>query len=185
LEVVPLNRAHLEGAVALHRATRPLCYRGQTGKAVLRAFYDAYANRDFPVGTAALEGGEIVGVMCGATDPTGPARWLRRRRRWRSLCPRLAGGANMALGGWDVAALAQAAGDIERPAFIIAATSAGKAAREVLAALTGAFAAAAASRGATHVVAPSGAPDERLIEAGFERAGARGNGLLVAYVKKL
>jgi hypothetical protein len=184
LNVVPLNRAHLEGAVALHRATRPLCYRGKTGRAVLRAFYDAYANRDFTVGTAALEEAEVVGVMCGTTDPTGPARWLWRRRRWRSLWPRLAGGAKMALGGWDVATLAQAAGDIERPAFLLAA-AVEQPAEEGWAALTGAFAAAAASRGATHVVAPSGAPDERLIEAGFERAGERGNGLLVAYVRRL
>jgi hypothetical protein len=185
LNVVPLNRAHVVEAVALHRATRPWCYRGKTGRAVLGAFYDAYANRDFTVGTVALEEGQVVGVMCGATDPTGPARWLRERRRWRSLCSWLAGGVNVALGGWDVGALARAAGDIERPAFLVSAAMTEKAAKEGLTALSGAFAAAAASRGATHIVAPSAAPDERLVEAGFEPGAAPGNGSLVAYVRGL
>ena len=96
---VPLNRSHLKGAVGLHRASRPWCYRGKDAAFVLRAFYDACANRDHTVGTAGLEGEEVVGVACGTTDPAAPAAWLRKRRPWRSLAARVAGGADMALGG--------------------------------------------------------------------------------------
>jgi hypothetical protein len=185
LKTLPLNRAHVKGAVALHRATRPWCYRGKTGRGVLRAFYDAYANRDFTVGTVALEDG-VAGVMCGATDPAGAARWLRRRKRWRSLWPRLAGGADMALGGWDAATLARAAEGLERPAYLVAAATAEELAEDSLAALGDAFAAATASRGATHIVAPSAAPDERLATAGFEtvKADTAGEGFAL-YVRIL
>jgi hypothetical protein len=161
-----------------------LCYRGKAAKTVLRAFYDAYANRDFTVGTVALEEGDVVGVMCGATDRAGPARWLRQRRRWRSFWPRLAGGGDMALGGWDAATLARAAEGFERPAYLVAAAAGGLAGGD-LAVLSDGFTAAVASRGATHIVAPATAPDERLERAGFEPAGAEGGGALVVYVKKL
>jgi hypothetical protein len=163
-----LNRAYVKGAVELHRATRPWCYRGKAGRGVLRAFYDAYANRDFTVGTVALEDG-VTGVMCAATDPEGAALWLSRRKRWRSLWPRLTGGADMALGGWDAATLAQAAEGFYRPAFLVAAATAENVTGDGLAALGDAFAAATASRGVTHIVAPSAAADERLGFAGFEK----------------
>ncbi|HUV87157.1 MAG TPA: hypothetical protein VMX79_08595 [bacterium] len=186
MKTLPLNRAHVKGAVALHRATRPWCYRGKTARSVLRAFYDAYANRDFTVGTVALEEEGVAGVMCGATDPAGPARWLRRRRRWRSLRPRLVGGADMALGGWDAVTLARAAEGLERPSYLVAAATAEELTEDGLAALSDAFAAATASRGATHIVAPSAAPDERLAIAGFEtvKADIAGEGFAL-YVRKL
>jgi hypothetical protein len=184
LKTMPLNRAHVRRAVALHRATRPWCYRGKTARSVLRAFYDAYANRDFTVGTAALEGEDIVGVMCGATDPAGPARWLRRRRRWRSFWPRLAGGPDMALGGWDAAVLTGAAEGCERPVYLVAAATSEDLTEDGLAALRGAFAAAAASRGAAYIVAPAAAPDERLELAGFEKLDGGVEGLVI-YVRKL
>lgn len=185
MKTFPLNGAHVRGVVALHRATRAWCYRGKAAKTVLRTFYDAYANRDFTVGTVALEEEDVVGVMCGATDRAGPARWLRQRRRWRSFWPRLAGGADMALGGWDGGTLARAAEGFERPVYLVAAATAEGLAGDGLAALSDAFTAAVASRGATHIVAPAAAPDERLERAGFEPAGAEGGGALVIYVKKL
>jgi hypothetical protein len=186
LQTLPLNRAYVKGAVALHRATRPWCYRGKAGRGVLRAFYDAYANRDFTVGTVAVEKGDVAAVMCGATDLAGAAWWLSRRRRCRALWPRLVGGADMALGGWDAATLAGAAEGLERPAYLVAAATAEDVTEEGLAAVGGAFAAAAASRGITHVVAPSGAPDERLGLAGFEKLAAGGTPEeFVFYVRKL
>jgi hypothetical protein len=55
-----------------------------------------------------------------------------------------------------------------------------------LVALSGAFAAATASRGAMHIVAPGAAPDERLAITGFEtdKEGTEGEGF-VLYVRKL
>lgn len=174
MKTLPLNRAYVKGAVTLHRTTRPWCYRGKAGRGVLRAFYDAYANRDFTVGTVALDEERVAGVMCGATDPAGAARWLSRRKRWRFLWPRLMGGADMALGGWDAATLVRAAEGLERPAYLVAAATAEDLTEDGLAALGDAFAAATASRGATHIVAPSAAPDERLERAGFEKTDAGG-----------
>jgi hypothetical protein len=59
-------------------------------------------------------------------------------------------------------------------------------AEDSLAALGDAFAAATASRGATHIVAPSAAPDERLATAGFEtvKADTAGEGFAL-YVRIL
>jgi hypothetical protein len=120
LKIVPLNQSHAGKVAALHRATRPWCYRGKDAKAVLRAFYDAYANRDYTVGTVAVEEGGVVAAACGTTDLEGPARWLKRRRRWRSLWPRLVGGADMALGGWNAAALARVPAGAARPGYLLA-----------------------------------------------------------------
>ena len=176
MNVVPLNGSHLAGIVALHRATRPWCYRGKDAKGVLRAFYDAYANRDYTVGTVAVEEGGVVAAACGTTDLEGPARWLRRRRRWRSLWPRLVGGADMALGGWDGAALARASAGFGRPGYLLAAATAGGLTDADVADVFAAFAAAMASRGAACICAPTATADERLVKAGFElgRGGSTG-----------
>gem|GEM_PF-1836700 len=189
MKIVPLNESHVRKVVALHRATRPWCYRGKDAKAVLGAFYDAYANRDYTVGTAALlEGGSVVGVICGTTDLEGPARWLRRRRRWRSFWPRLAGGADMALGGWKAAALAGAPAGAARPGYLLAAVTADGLADADVASAFSAFGAAMASRGAACICAPTAAPDERLVKVGFELArggpASADNGFVV-YVRRL
>jgi hypothetical protein len=168
LKVVPLNRSHLRGAVELHRSTRPWCYRGKNARRVLRAFYDAYANRDYTVGTAALEGASVVGVACGTTDLAAPARWLAGRRPWRSLCARMTGGADMASGGWDAAALARASADARRPGYFVAAATADALGEDDIGAIFDAFAASLASRGVSRVFAPAAAPDERLARVGFE-----------------
>lgn len=169
MKTVPLNRSHLKGAVELHRAARPWCYRGRDAAYVLRAFYDAYANRDYTVGTAGLEGGRVAGVACGTTNPAGPAEWLRRRRPWRSWAARVAGGTGMALGGWgrEVFADAEAQG---RVAYLLAAVTAEGLSEGDVATLFDFFAAAAASRGASRIYAPAAAPDERLLKVGFEPA---------------
>jgi hypothetical protein len=168
LKVVPLNRSHLRGAVELHRSTRPWCYRGKNARRVLRAFYDAYANRDYTAGTAALEGASVVGVACGTTDLAAPARWLARRRPWRSLCARVTGGADVALGGWDAAALARASADTPRPGYLLAAATADALSEDDVGAMFDAFAASLASRGVSRVFAPAPAPDERLARVGFK-----------------
>ena len=167
MKTVPLNRSHIRGAVELHRAARPWCYRGKNAAFVLRAFYDACANRDFTVGTAALEGKKVVGVVCGATDLAAPAAWLKSRRPWRSFGARLFGGPDTALGGWAPDALAT---DIRegRPIFLLAATTADGLNEGDIEKLFDAFAAAASSRGARRIVAPASAPDERLLKVGFE-----------------
>jgi hypothetical protein len=168
LKIVPLNRSHLRGAVELHRSTRPWCYRGKNARCVLRAFYDAYANRDCTVGTAALEGASVVGVACGTTNAAAPARWLAGRRRWRSLCARITGGADMASGGWDAAALARASADVRRPGYFVAAVTADALNENDVGAIFDVFAASLASRGVSRVFAPAAAPDERLALVGFE-----------------
>ena len=169
MKTVPLNRSHLKGAVELHRAARPWCYRGGNARYVLRAFYDAYANRDYTVGTAGLEGKEVVGLACGTTDAAAPAEWLKRRRPWRSLAARVAGGANMALGGWnrEVFTAAEAQG---RAAYLLAAVAAEGLSEGEVATMFDYFAAAASSRGASRIYAPAAAPDERLQKVGFEPA---------------
>jgi hypothetical protein len=167
MRLVPLNRSHLGGAAALHRDGLVWGYRGKRGKGVLRRFYDAYANRDYSVGTAALEGAEVVGVVCGTTDPGAPAKWLKRRRPWRSLGPRLFGGADMATAGWNPAALA-GAGIEGRPVYLIAAAVAADAGADDLKALMDGFEAAAASRGATHIVVPAESEDEDWPFFGFD-----------------
>ncbi len=183
MKVVPLNRSHLRGAVELHRSTRPWCYRGKNARCVLRAFYDAYANRDYTVGTAASEGGSVVGVACGTTDLAAPARWLARRRRWRSLCARVTGGADMALGGWDAAALARASADARRPGYLLGAATADALSEDDVGATFDVFAASFASRGVSRVFAPAAAPDERLARVGFELVSGEpvpnGNGFLL------
>lgn len=171
MKIVPLSRAHLKGAVKLHRSSRPWCYRGKNAACVLRAFYDACANRDYTVGTVALEAGKVVGVMCGATDPTAPAEWLRRRRPWRSFGARLLGGPNMARGGWEREVL-EAAGAEGPSVYLLAAVTAEGTSADDVATLFDFFAAAAASRGARRVVAPAAAPDERLRRVGFDPAAA-------------
>lgn len=188
MTIVPLDQSHVRDVVALHRATRPWCYRGKDAEVVLRAFYDAYANRDYTVGTAAFEEGGVVAVVCGTTDLEGPARWLRQRRRWRSLWPRLVGGAEMALGGWDAGALARVSAGTARPGYLLAAATADGLTEVDVADAFAAFAAAMASRGAGHICAPTATPDERLVKVGFELAcgGSTGaeNGFAF-YVKRL
>lgn len=164
---VPLNRSHLKGAVGLHRASRPWCYRGKDAAFVLRAFYDACANRDYTVGTAGLEGKEVVGVVCGTTAAAAPAAWLKKRRPWRSLAARVAGGADMALGGWNREVFADAEGQ-GRAVFLLAAAAAEGLSEEDAGDMFDFFAAAASSRGASHVYAPAAAPDERLLKVRFE-----------------
>jgi hypothetical protein len=184
LITVPLNRSHLKGAVELHRASRPWCYRGKNAAFVLRAFYDAYANRDFTVGTAGLEGKKVVGVVCGATDLAAPAEWLKARRPWRSLGARVFGGAKMALGGWSREDFAEAEAG-SRAVFLIAAVAAEGSGEGDWGTMFDTFAAAASSRGASRIVAP--APDERLLAAGFETVEglASGEDTPLLYVRKL
>lgn len=170
MKIAPLNGSHVRRVVALHRETRPWCYRGKEAGVVLRAFYDAYANRDYTVGTAAFDGSTVVAVICGATDLEGPARWLRQRRRWRSLWPRLVGGAEMALGGWDGAALARASAGTARPGYLLAAATGDGLTEVDVAEAFAAFAAAVASRGAGVICAPTATPDGRLLNVGFELA---------------
>jgi len=186
LITVPLNRSHLKGAVELHRATRPWCYRGKDAAFVLRAFYDAYANRDHTVGTAGLEGEKVVAVACGATDPAAPAEWLKKRRPWRSLAARVAGGANMALGGWSREDIADAEAQ-GRAVFLLAAAAAEDLSEGDVGTLFDTFAAAASSRGASRVYAPAAAPDERLLKVGFETVEgfASREGAPIRYVRKL
>lgn len=183
---VPLNRSHLKGAVELHRASRAWCYRGKDAAFVLRSFYDAYANRDFTVGTAGLEGTRVVGVVCGATDPAAPVEWLKRRRPWRSLGARLFGGSDMALGGWAPDALAGAGGG-GRAVHLLAAATADGLGDDDVASLFDHFAAAASSRGAGRIVAPAEAPDERLLKVGFEafEGVASGEGPQLLYLREL
>ncbi len=165
---MPLNRSHLRGAVELHRSSRPWCYRGKNTRRVLHAFYDAYANRDYTVGTAALEGASVVGVACGTTDVAAPAHWLARRRRWRSLYARLTGGADIASGGWGAAALARASADTRRPGYLLAAATADALSDDDVGAIFDAFAASLASRGVSRVFAPAAAPEERFLKVGFD-----------------
>ena len=183
---VPLNRSHLKGAVGLHRASRPWCYRGKDAAFVLRAFYDACANRDHTVGTAGLEGEEVVGVACGTTDPAAPAAWLRKRRPWRSLAARVAGGADMALGGWNREVFADA-GAQGRSAYLLAAVTAEGLSEGDVATMFDFFAAAASSRGASRIYAPAAAPDERLLKVGFEptEGSASREGAPLLYVRGL
>lgn len=180
---MPLNRSHLRGAVELHRSTRPWCYRGKNARRVLRAFYDAYANRDYTVGTAALEGASVVGVACGTTDLAAAARWLAGRRPWRSLCARMAGGADMASGGWDAGALARASADTRRPGYLLAAATADALSEDDVGAIFDAFAASLASRGVSRVFAPAAAPEERFLRVGFELVSGEpvpdGNGFML------
>jgi len=186
LITVPLNRSHLKGAVELHRAAKAYCYRGKDARYVLRAFYDAYANRDYTVGTAGLEGERVVGVACGTTDLAAPGEWLRRRRPWRSLPARLAGGENMARGGWGNEFPADA-GAQGRPVYLLSAVAAEALSDEDIANLFGNFAAAAASRGADRIFAPAVAADDRLLQVGFEQAEglASGEGVPLLYVRGL
>lgn len=183
---VPLNRSHIRGAVELHRASRPWCYRGKNAAFVLRAFYDACANRDFTVGTAALEGKKVVGVVCGATDLAAPAAWLKSRRYWRSLGARVFGGPDMALGGWTPEALAGAAREA-RAVFLLAATAAEGLGDDDVTSLFDHFAAAASSRGARRIIAPARAPDESLLKLGFETVEGLSSkeGASLFYVRKL
>ena len=183
---VPLNRSHIRGAAELHRASRPWCYRGKDAAYVLRAFYDAYANRDFTVGTAGLDGKKVVGVACGATDLGAAAAWLKSRRPWRSLGARLFGGSDMALGGWAPDALAEAGGE-GRTVHLLAAATADDSGDDDVASLFDHFAAAASSRGAGRIVAPAEAPDERLLKVGFETVEGlvSGEDTSLLYVRKL
>jgi hypothetical protein len=186
LITVPLNRSHIRGAVELHRASRPWCYRGKKASYVLRAFYDAYANRDFTVGTAGLESKKVVGVVCGATDLGAPAAWLKSRRPWRSLAARAAGGANMALGGWSREDFAEAEAG-SRAVFLIAAVAAEGSGEGDWGTMFDTFAAAASSRGASSIFAPAPAPDERLLKVGFEAVEGvtSGESAQLLYVRKL
>jgi hypothetical protein len=186
LITVPLNRSHIRGAVELHRASRPWCYRGKKASYVLRAFYDAYANRDFTVGTAGLESKKVVGVVCGATDLGAPAAWLKSRRPWRSLAARAAGGANMALGGWSPDALAGVKNE-GRPIYLLAAVTGDDLGDDAVGTLFDTFAAAASSRGASSIFAPAPAPDERLLKVGFEAVEGvtSGESAQLLYVRKL
>lgn len=183
---VPLNRSHIRGAVELHRASRPWCYRGKDAAFVLRAFYDACANRDFTVGTAGLEGKKVVGLACGATDFAAPAAWLKGRRPWRSLAARAAGGANMVLGGWsrEDFAGAETGG---RAVFLLAAVTAEGLSAGDVGTIFDTFAAAASSRGASIIYAPAPALDERLLEVDFEpvEGFASREGAPLLYARKL
>lgn len=184
MEVVPLNRSHVAGAVALHRKVKPRCYRGKSSPAVLRAFYEAYANRDYTVGTAAVaEGGEVVAVVCGTTRPEAPEQWLRRRRPWRSLAARILGGAAMATGGWPVEILNQW-GEREKAAvFVVSAVWPENRGADQVRTIFEYFEAASASRGAGSVVAPSLGPEEKWEELGYTSRGEAGG--VERYVKSL
>jgi hypothetical protein len=176
MRLVALNRSHLRGAAELHGEGRVWCYRGKGGRGVLKRFYDAYANRDFTVGTAGLEGSEVVGVICGTTDAGAPLEWLKRRRPWRSPGPRLFGGAHMPTGGWAPAVL-EGAGIEGRPVYLLAAAAAPCVGDNDLKALMAGFEAAAASRGATHVVVPAAKEDEDWSFDGFDvKAAETGEG---------
>jgi hypothetical protein len=184
VEVVPLNKAHVAGAVALHRSVRPRCYRGKNAPAVLRAFYGAYANRDYTVGTAAVaEGGEVVAVVCGVTRPEAPARWLRRRRPWRSLAARAFGGAAMATGGWPAGVLDAWTEEEETAIVILSAAWREDVNADEVRKVFEYFEAASASRGAGSACAPSTRPEEGWEDLGYAlRREADG---VVRYVKRI
>jgi hypothetical protein len=171
LKVVPLNGSHVRGAVNLHRAAGARCYRGPASPAVLRAFYDAYANRDGAVGTAALAAGDVAAVICGALTAGGPAAWLSRRRRWRALRARLAAGPDLARGGWPVEVLrAAAAGDVNE-AFVVSFAAAAEVAAGDIVTLFETFAAAAASHGNGVLAALCEEKTELFEAAGFDYVG--------------
>jgi len=172
VEVVPLNRSHVAGAVALHRSSRPRCYRGKNAPVVLRSFYEAYANHDYTVGTAAVaEGGEIVAVVCGTTRPEAPAQWLRERRPWRSLAARTLGGAAMATGGWPVEVLKRSVEEEKPVIFVLSAVWREDLGADQVRKVFEYFEAASASRGAASVLTPSLGPEEGWEELGFNLRG--------------
>jgi len=170
IKVVPLDRSHVRAAAALHRGASARCYRGKATPGVLRWFYDACANRDYTLAAAALEDGRLVAAACGATRPEAGEAWLARRRRWRALWGRMAGGRDLARGGWPAATLAASAAGEGRAAYLLALVGAA----ERLPSLVDAIAAAAASHGATVLVAPALAPDDTFITWGFEAAAGSG-----------
>ncbi|UCH78372.1 MAG: hypothetical protein JSU81_00015 [Candidatus Coatesbacteria bacterium] len=184
MEVVPLNKSHVAGAVALHRSSRPRCYRGKNARAVLRSFYEAYANHDYTVGTAAVaEGEEIVAVVCGTTRPEAPAQWLKERRPWRSLAARTFGGAAMATGGWPVEVLSRWVEEEKPVIFVLSAVWREDLGADQVRKVFEYFGAASASRGAALLCAPSLRPEEGWEELGY--ASRREAGRVERYVKSI
>jgi hypothetical protein len=169
VKIVPLDRSHVKGAAALHPNGVVWFYRGPADRAVLEWFYDAYANRDFTLGAAAVEGRDVLAAAVACTDLEGAAAWLLSRRRCRSAAARRRGGPEMTRGGIPVGVFTGVTGAGGKAAFFISAVLRRDVAPAVSGDLLKYLAAAAASRGATTLYAPGQGASAELASFGFER----------------
>lgn len=155
MKIVPFDRSHVKKAVALHQTGAAWFYAGKASAGVLKAFYDGYANRDYTLATAAMEGERLLAAACAATDFEKAANWFNRRHIWRDLGARLAAGPSLSRGGYDPAAFAAAAGYEGKKAYVVALVTAKDVEDAVYSELAKYLSTAAASRGVCYLFAAS------------------------------
>ncbi len=76
--VRPLASRDLVAAVPLHRQVLDVEFLTRFGPGFLRRYYRAWTGSPGGIGLVALDGGRVVGVLLGATDPSGHARAMVR-----------------------------------------------------------------------------------------------------------
>jgi GNAT superfamily N-acetyltransferase len=91
-EIRPLEERHLGFATALHAASLPHGLFVRLGPGWLRTYYRTFVASPYGVALVALQDGQPVGTLVGATRSRDHRRWLRR-----ACGPRLAARAAAAL----------------------------------------------------------------------------------------
>lgn len=155
MKTVPFDRSHIKKAVVLHQNGAAWFYAGKTSAGALKAFYDGYANRDYTLAVAVVEGERLLAAACAATDFEKAAYWFNRRRIWRDLGARLAAGPNLSRGGYDPATFEAAAGYEGKKAYVVALLAAKDAEDTVYSEVVRYLSTAAASRGVRYLFAAS------------------------------
>ena len=83
VSVVEMLPEHLDRAARLHLAALPHGFFADLGPRFLRAYYAAFLASPHAVALAAVSGGQLLGVVVGATRPRAHRRWVLRHRGWR------------------------------------------------------------------------------------------------------
>lgn len=74
---------HLDQAARLHLEALPHGFFADLGPRFLRGYYAAFLASPHAVALAAVSGGQLLGVVVGATRPRAHRRWVLRHRGWR------------------------------------------------------------------------------------------------------
>jgi ribosomal protein S18 acetylase RimI-like enzyme len=107
VEIRPLEERHLGFVVALHAASLPHGLFVQLGPGWLRAYYRTFVTSPYGVALVALQDGQPVGMLVGATRSRDHRIWVRRACGLR-LAARAAGA--LAVRPWTVALLVRTRG---------------------------------------------------------------------------